>query len=266
VSPLGVLAEIRRRDPALSAAGWVLVAGFLGAALAAPFDSREILGINPWIKPMKFTSSVAVFLWTLAWFMAEAEPRRARRVAVIRWTILVSMIVEVALITLQSARGTTSHFNVRTAFDLAVFNVMGAFIVLSTLATAAFIGTLRGEIPSERAGYLRGIRLGLAVFVLASLQGFMMVANMAHSVPRPDGGPGLPFVNWSMTTGDLRVAHFVGLHALQALPIAGYLLDRAGIGSRPARTRWVTALAAAWLAVMGTALILALRGRPLVGI
>jgi hypothetical protein len=89
---------------------------------------------------------------------------------------------------------------------------------------------------------------------------------MAHSVPRPDGGPGLPFVNWSTTTGDLRVAHFVGLHALQALPLAGYLLDRSATISRVARTRWVAALAGAWLVVMGAAFMLALRGRPLVGI
>ena len=37
-------------------------------------DTRLILGINPWIKPMKFLISITIFLWTVGWFMPEDTP------------------------------------------------------------------------------------------------------------------------------------------------------------------------------------------------
>jgi hypothetical protein len=82
-------------------------------------------------------------------------------------------------------------------------------------------------------------------------------------VAGPDGGPGLPFVNWSTEFGDLRVAHFVGLHALQALPLLGFLLDR----GRVAMARQVVIAAGAlWLAVAAGLLYMALQGRPLLAL
>jgi hypothetical protein len=177
--------------------------------------------------------------------------------------MLIAMFGEIALIALQAARGTTSHFNVTTPFDKLVFNLMGLMIVANSVAAAVFIGTLRRDPAPARAGYLWGVRLGLTIFVLGSFQGFVMVANMGHSVPAPDGGPGLPFVNWSTTVGDLRIAHFVGLHALQALPLAGFLLDRTRAQAGSARTRIVSALALAWFVAFAGMLALALAGQPL---
>jgi hypothetical protein len=106
------------------------------------------------------------------------------------------------------------------------------------------------------------MRLGMALFVVGSLLGFVIVGNRGHNVPGPDGGPGLPFLNWALDQGDLRVAHFVGLHALQALPLLGFLLDRRHTAPT-LRTRTLSAVALAWFAAMAMTLVLALRGRPL---
>lgn len=266
-----MIAELRARDPLLFWTGTLLLLGLVVVTLLSIGDQRLILGLNPWIKPMKFLISIALFLWSIAWFMPETAADAVKR-ALVRWTIAGAMVIEIVLITMQAARGTTSHFNAQTPFDLAVFNVMGAAITVSSIAVMLFLWMVRRDTPSRRAGYLWGIRIGVAVFILASvLPGFMMVANNAHSYPGPDGGAGLPFVNWSVEFGDLRVAHFFGMHALQALPLLGFLLDRT-IGANqpsalvPSARNVVIAVGILWFVVTGALLGIALLGRPVMAL
>ncbi len=266
-----MIAELRARDPLLFWTGALMMLGLVVVTLLSISDQRLILGINPWIKPMKFLISITIFLWTIAWFMPETEPDLVRR-ALVRWTIASAMIIEIALIILQAARGTTSHFNATTPFDLAVFNIMGAAITVSSIAVMLFLWILRRDTPSRRAGYLWGIRIGVALFIVASmLPGFLMVANNAHSIPGPDGGAGLPFVNWSVEFGDLRLAHFLGMHAMQALPLLGFLLDRT-LGANqpsdlvPTASNVVIAAGILWFVVTGALLSIALLGRPIMAL
>ncbi|MEZ5285671.1 MAG: hypothetical protein R2712_12865 [Vicinamibacterales bacterium] len=255
--------ELARRDRALAMGGLLMAGGALACIVLMPLDGRTILGIDPWIKPAKFCVSIGVYFWTLAWFMGEADRGARVRLAVVRWTALVTLTGEAVLIAMQAARGTTSHFNDAMPFDAAVFRAMGAMIVGNTCAMPLFLTTLWRRIEPARAGYLLGIRLGIVLFVLGSLQGFMMVVQHAHSVPGPDGGAGLPLLNWSTTMGDLRPGHFLGLHALQVMPLAGALLDRAWATPAAVRQWTVVGFAVLWTVAWAALILQAMAGAPL---
>jgi len=250
-----MLTELRHRDPLLFWIGAAMLLTLVLVLLLSIGDTRLILGINPWIKPMKFLVSITIFLWTVAWFIPETKP--GRTLHTIRYTISAAMIIEIACILLQAARGTTSHFNVSTVFDAVIFNTMGSTIAINTIAMIVFLALVRRDTPPSRAGYLWGIRAGIALFLLASFEGGLIVANNAHTVGAPDGGPGLPIVNWSMEHGDLRIAHFFGMHAMQALPLIGFLSRSRNL---------VISIGILWLAVMGGLVTLALQGRPLLSL
>lgn len=255
-----MIRELHRRDPLLFCTGGVMLLLLVIATLLSIGDPRLVAGINPWIKPMKFMTSITIFLWTVAWFMPDTEPRPRAR-AMVRWTIASAMAIEIVIITMQAWRGTTSHFNVATLFDGIVFQIMGAAILLNTAAMVLFWRIIRRDTPASRAGYIWGIRLGVLLFLVASFEGAVIIGNNAHTVGAADGGPGLPFVNWSTEHGDLRVAHFFGMHAMQALPLLGFLLDRTRI---KAARNVVIGVSILWLAITAGLLHLALQGRPLI--
>jgi hypothetical protein len=255
------LRELTLRNPVLALTGWLhwILAVVLIAAM--PFDSRTILGINPWIKPLKFSISIAIYVWTLAWYLRYLSGRR-RAVGVISWGVAISVIAEIIGITLQSARGVPSHFNVATPLDAALFSAMGGMIGFNTLLLTWVCVLFFVDHPDLPAAYLWGIRFGLVLFLLASFEGVFMVIHGSHTVGAPDGGPGLPLVNWSREHGDLRVAHFAGMHALQVLPLVGYWLGRSG-RSEAVKVSYTTVIFFLYLGTMALLFWMAWRGQPM---
>lgn len=259
-------AELYRRNRVLAVLGWLHLLTFAVLAVVAPFDSRTILGLNPWVKPLKFLISIAAYVWTLAW-LTRYVSGYVRSVRIISWGTALVFVGEMVCVIMQSARGTTSHFNADSAFDGAVFSLMGFLIAVNTVfVLVALILFLK---PTERPApaYLWGIRLGLLLFFLGSIEGAAMVSNGAHTVGAPDGGAGLPFVNWSTSAGDLRVAHFLAFHALQLLPLAGFALS-CHKPEWPAgrQTAFVVLLAVLYAAGVSLIFWQAMRGRPLLSL
>jgi hypothetical protein len=254
-------AEVYRRDPVLALAGWLQVALLAGMLLAAAIDERQVLGLNVWIKPIKFAASIAIYLWTLAWLL-EYLPDCKRCKSLIRWGSTIAMLVEIICIAGQAARGTASHLNNSTAFDANVFTTMGLFILFNTLLDVLLAALFFRHNISLPPAYLWGIRLGLIGAVLSAVVGGVMIHHGSHTVGASDGGPGLWLVNWSTRAGDLRVSHALGLHALQLLPLAGYALSR--LASPAVSLRALVAVALVYGAVTGWLFWRAIEGSPLV--
>ncbi len=124
--------ELYRRSKVLTITGWIHLALLAGMLVVSPFDSRLVMGINPWIKPVKFAISISIYVWTVAWLLEYLRlPSWTQRI--ISWGISISMLTEIACITAQAARGTTSHYNVNTPLDAAIFSIMGSMIALNTV-------------------------------------------------------------------------------------------------------------------------------------
>ncbi len=255
--------ELHRRDKVLASTGWFMVAMVVVLAGIAPFDARLVTGINPWIKPIKFTASFAAYVWTLAWFMGYLDKPRWALQAV-RWGISSIISIEFLCVTVQAARGTTSHYNESTPFNMGVWVVMSVGIMLNAALDLLMWALFLRKHTDVPRGLLSGIRLGILVFVLGGLQGLAMVFGSSHTVGLPDGGPGLPFIDWSTRAGDLRIAHLLGLHALQILPLVGHLVDQFAWLRKPGRQiSAVASFSALYVLVAAWQFALALQGVPL---
>ncbi|GAA2174280.1 hypothetical protein GCM10009846_19610 [Agrococcus versicolor] len=224
--------------------GLVVLAAAMGmlavvAAVLAVVDQREILGQGAWLKPLKFAISLGLYAVTLAWMLGQL--RRWRRIADVAGTItVVAIVAEIVIIVGAAAAGTTSHFNVSTPLAAALWAVMGTSIAVLWIAgLVVAVALALNPMPDAartlavRAGVVLGL-VGMALAFLmtgptaAQLDDFQGIAG-AHAVGVADGGAGLPLLGWSTVAGDLRVPHFVGMHALQLLPLAALGLELAAL-------------------------------------
>jgi hypothetical protein len=276
-----LIAGVWRRNPPLVALVLSMLVVAAVALLGLVVDPRVIIGAPAWMKPLKFAVSIAIYGTTLLW-MLTFIPDRPRVVAAVSWGVFLGLGIEMVLIVMQVLRNTTSHFNQETPFDAAVFTAMGAVIAGMWLLNA-IVAFLLARRRFAEAPIVWGVRLGLVAGLLGMTVAFLMTQPTpdqdaliaatgsssivgAHAVGVADGGPGLPVVGWSTDGGDLRVAHFVGLHGLQVVPLLGLALVRFGPPWLPMRdrARLVGVTAAFWIALTLLLTWQALREQPLI--
>jgi hypothetical protein len=182
----------------------------------------EVAGANAWYKPFKFAFSTFLYAWAMAWYCSYLPNFNVKA---FNWTVIVLLGFEIVYIAFQAGKGQLSHFNISTPIYTALYAAMGIAASLVTLYTA-YIGVLffQNEFPDLPPYYLWAIRIGIIIFVVFAFEGFVMGSRLAHTIGGADGGQGLPLVNWSTKYGDPRIAHFIGMHALQVLPVLAFYL------------------------------------------
>ena len=265
-------------DPLLTTVGAVMATAAIASAAGLVIDDRVIGGFPAWLKPLKFGVSTAIYCLTLAWVFSVLPewPKTRRWVSVITSVIIV---LEVAIIDLQAWRGTTSHFNVSTPGNAILFAVMGLGILTQTVASIfVAVALWRQTFADPVMGW--ALRLGMTITVAGATIGGLMTpptpaqiaearsthrltVSGAHTVGAPDGGPGLPGTGWSTEHGDLRVPHFLGLHALQSLAFVGLIVRRRRLPIDRS-VRLVQASAVSYVALVALFLWQALRAESVV--
>jgi hypothetical protein len=258
--------DLHRRNDATNVLVWTICLELLLMAvmlILLPFDTVQVEGRHRLIKPLNFTISMAMYLATVV-ILLDYLRASMRWKKVISWGASICILTAITCITMQAARGTTSHFNNSTPFDSTVSLLMDIVDPLNgVLVIVLLIFALRGKYDTSRSSQL-GIVFGIFFFLVGSVIGGVMVAQGQSVVGVAPEGPGLPVLNWSTNGGDLRVAHFLGIHALQILPIAGWLIDQLKGLTRRAKLRAVIAVSAGYVLLMGLVFMQALDGVPLV--
>jgi hypothetical protein len=191
-------------------------------------DAREINGVCVWVKPAKFFFSLAVQFITVSWAITLLpNPSRLTRGASL--AMICAGVFEMIYIVTQAYRGVASHFNTSTPLEGTLYTLMGIGAVTLT-ATSFIIGVQlwkqrRAGVWTEAAAV--GLMLGA---VLGTVAGAYLSAQTGHSVGGlASDATGVGIFGWSTTGGDLRIAHFVGLHATQIIPLVALSGKRVAI-------------------------------------
>ena len=248
--------ELFRRERRLALFGFALLALLVPLALAGALDERTLRGANVWLKPMKFALSLGLFALTTAWFVGHLLPaaRRLRALDWIVWVLIGSASFELAYIALQAGLGQGSHYNVGDPLHGALYGLMGLGATALTATQPALAWLLLRHADSRRApAYRLAVLIGLVLtFVLGASVGGLL------SGMQPPETAALPVIGWSLAGGDLRPAHFLGIHAQQALPLVGLVVVGARASSA-SRTVWTAT--AAYVLLFAAALAWGLVGR-----
>ena len=191
------------------------------------FDERTINGISVWSKPFKFSLSLAVYFATLAWF-APLMPNgyfQTRKGRLLTWIAIGCALFEMVYIVLQASRGEASHFNLTTPFYSVMYSLMGAGAVM-LVTVCLWMGVVILREHGTRDPFVLAVGVGLILtFVLGGGFGGYLGSHMGHWVGGTQSDAnGLWLLRWSRDGGDLRVAHFFGMHAMQVLPAIAAML------------------------------------------
>jgi hypothetical protein len=259
--------RVQKASALLFWVGLALLALSIPTLALTLLDSRQLHGVSVWLKPFKFQLSTGVYLLTLALFMVwlPAAALRTKTARYVVWAAVISGLFEVAYITWQGSQGLASHFNTQTPFSSAMYTLMGVgAVVLASASLVLGILVARSRNYELPAALKLAVVLGLILtFVIGTgFGGYLSAQRAGHWVGGvlSDSG-GLPLVKWSRSGGDLRVAHFFGIHAMHFIPAFAFTLHLAAFTqARGVQAVWIFAIA--FTVFCACTFVQALRGLP----
>lgn len=259
----GFFSSLDVKDRLLARLGWLLMLAIPVFATAGMMNPHTALSLSPWIKPIKFSMSFATFVWTTSLFLTALRiPAWQRRLA--RQVIASSVAAEMMCLAAQAWRNVSVGHGDFT--DSLIAQGTTAMVSINTLVTVwllcIFFGK-RERIKLADYAQIVAIRLSIAIFLVGNAVGGYMLARGSHTVGAADGGPGLPFINWSTIGGDLRIAHFIAIHAIQIVPLFAWILWQ--MTPRPTATQRriaVYAIAAVVMLAVGGTFLQAIMAQP----
>jgi hypothetical protein len=245
--------EIKVRNETLYYFGLICFVSAVIFLILTKFSNTQVYNVSAWYKPFKFAFSIFLYAWTMAWYCYYLP---TFNVKLFNRSVIILLGFEIVYIAIQADRGELSHFNLSTPIYSALYVTMALAATLVTVYTA-YIGLLffKYNFQTLPNYYLWSIRLGIFIFVVFSFEGFVMGSRLTHTIGGEDGGAGIPLLNWSTKFGDPRIAHFIGMHALQVLPILSFYFLKS------TKTTIVVSVLYGLLAVF--TLVQALQGNPL---
>jgi hypothetical protein len=246
--------QLKLRNETLFYFGLICLAFSLLFLILAKTTSTEVYGVNAWYKPFKFAFSTLTFAWAMAWYCYYLPNFN---INFFNWTVIILLGFEIFYIALQASKGQLSHYNISTPVYAALYSMMALAATLVTIYTA-YVGFLFfiHSFPDLPSYYVWAIRFGIIIFVVFSFEGFAMGSRLNHSIGALNDNSNWFIVGWSRTVGDLRVSHFIGMHALQVLPIVAYYVLK--------NSKLTIILSALYGLLALLTFIQALKGRPLI--
>jgi len=245
---------------------WIVIVHLVLAIVSVTssfMDDRTLMGVNVWMKPLKFSISVAIYILTVG-FLMTLYPFSKKKKNLINNIVCWTLLIELGLIIYQASGGVQSHYNISNPFDGLIFTAMGILIAINVIIMALFIfETIRLKLKTPKL-LQWAILLGWVIVFFGSWVGGQMISEMSHNIGVEDGGPGLPLVNWSTIAGDLRVAHFFGLHGLQIIPIFALLISNKSKTTTKNQIIIVTVFGLAYALFVGYTFYQAKQGLPFV--
>jgi uncharacterized membrane protein len=136
-----------------------------------------------------------------------------------------------------------------------MYALMGAGAVTMAAITALFGWRILTHLPASTFAFATGLGLMLGAALAVVFGGYMSTQDGHWIGGISSDATGVSFFRWSTTSGDLRVAHFFGLHAMQALPLAGYFLRHQSLA-------FLWAAAGLWTLLTIATFVQALMGMP----